>query len=68
MSVKGCSVLTHSNSSKRFSGPPCPLDKTEPQTLQVIQLSYFLKNIYPHLNNSDISKMISKEIIVFGKQ
>ena len=43
MSVKGCSVLTRSNSSKKFSGRPCPLDITEPPNLQVIQFSYFLR-------------------------
>ena len=67
MSVKArCSVLTHG--LQRFAGPPCPLDKTEPPTLQqVIQFSYFLENSYPHLKNYEISKLIAKEIISICK-
>ena len=64
MSVKRYSVLTRSSSTKKFSGAPCPLDKTEPPTLrQVIKFSYFLKNTYPHLKNFEISKLIAKEIM-----
>ena len=60
MSVKARrSVLTHG--SQRFAGPPCPLDKTEPPTLQqVIQFSYFLENSF---KNYEISKLIAQEII-----
>ena len=55
MSVKRYLVLTRSNSFKNLFGSPCRLDKTEPSTLpQIIQFSYFLKNIYSHLKNFEI--------------
>ena len=62
------SVKTRCKTSKKFAGPPCILDKTEPPTLrQVIQYSYFLENTYPDLKHDEISKLITKEIIDIWK-
>lgn len=64
MSGKGSRVSNRGVSSKKFSGLPCPLDKTEPPTLRkVIQYSYFLANSNPRMRTYDISKLIAKEII-----
>ena len=61
---KKCSLITRTESAKKFGGNPSPLDKTEPPTLrQVIQYSYFLQNSHPQLKDSDISKIISKDLI-----
>lgn len=57
-------VLTRTESSKKFCGQPSPLNTTEPPTLrQVIQYSYFVKNSNPDLNDYDVSKLIAKDVI-----
>jgi len=57
-------VITRSNSEKKFGGQPSALNETEPPTLrQVIQYSYFLQNTNPKLKDYDISKIIAKDVM-----
>ena len=52
----------------KLSGPPSPLNKTEPPIYrQIIQYSYYLINTYPHLSNFAISKLIAKEVMDIWK-
>lgn len=62
------SVMTGSDSAKKFCGKPSPLDKTEPPTLrQIIQYSYFFKNAHPGTKEYDIAKLIAKDVIEIWK-
>src|SRR5215469_184657 len=57
-------VITRSNSEKKFGGQPSALNETESPTLrQVIQYSYFLQNTNPKLKDYDISKIIAKDVM-----
>ena len=59
---------TRSKNVMKFSGPPSPLDKTEPPIYQqIIQYSYYLINTYTHLSNFAISKLIAKEVMDIWK-
>ena len=61
-------MSTCSKSVMKFSGPPSPLNKTEPPIYrQIIQYSYYLINTYPHLSNFGISKLIAKEVMDIWK-
>ena len=68
MAGKNTGVSTWSKGAIKFSGLPSALDKTEPPTCgQIIQYSYFLINIYPHLTCFGISKLIAKDVIDIWK-
>ena len=61
-------VLTRSDSGKKFGGQPSPLNETDPPCLrQVIQYSYFLQNSHPDLKDYDIAKIITKDVIKIWK-
>ena len=54
---------TGSKNVMQFSGPPSPMNKTEPPIYrQIIQYSSYLTHTYPHLSNFAISKLIAKEV------
>ena len=68
MAGKNTEVSTRSKGAIKFSGLPSPLDKTEPRSCRkIIQYSYFLMNIYPHLSGLCICKLIAKDVIDIWK-